>query len=56
MTKKEECKALMAKFFGPATANLVENFMTENDCVDKCKRKVGALLGPEFASAFDKIA
>jgi len=55
MTKKEQCKALMLKFFGPATANLVDNFMTEDDCVSKCKRKVTALLGSEIAKEFNNI-
>ena len=55
MTKKEQCKVLMAKIFGPATANLVDNFMTEENCMHKCKRKVDALLGPEIASEFDNI-
>lgn len=45
----------MSTFFGPATANLVDNFMTEDDCVQKCKRKVEALLGSEIASKFDDI-
>ena len=54
MSKKEKCKALMAQFFGPATANLVDN-MTEEDCVQKCRDKVRAFIGEDEAKEFDKI-
>lgn len=53
-TKKEQCKALMAKFFGPATAAQVDS-MTEDECVAKCKAKVNGFLGPEKAKEFDSI-
>lgn len=54
MSKKDKCKELMTQFFGPATANLVDN-MTEDECVDKCRQKTKAFLGEEKAKAFDKI-
>ncbi|MBN2457649.1 hypothetical protein JXB31_00790 [Candidatus Woesearchaeota archaeon] len=54
MSKKEKCKALMAKFFGPASANLVDT-MTEEECVQKCKAKVQAFMGDEKAKEFDNI-
>lgn len=54
MTKKEQCKALIGKFFGPATALQVDS-MTEEDCVAKCRAKVKGFLGEEKAKEFDKI-
>lgn len=54
MTKKEQCKALMAKFFGPATAAAV-NDMNEDECVAKCKAKVRGFLGEDKAKEFDNI-
>ena len=33
MSRKEECKKLMSKFFGPATADSVDK-MTEENCID----------------------
>jgi len=54
MTKKDSCKVLMEKFFGPASARLVEN-MTEEECVEKCRAKVSALLGEEKAKEFDDL-
>lgn len=45
----------MAKFFGPATAALVDS-MSEDDCVQKCKEKVKALLGEDKAKEFDSIS
>ena len=54
MTKKEKCKELMLKLFGPATAKTVDN-MTEADCVAKCKEKVIAFHGEEAAREFDTI-
>ncbi|MFH0874976.1 MAG: hypothetical protein V1859_03500 [archaeon] len=54
MTKKEKCKEIMASFFGPATANLVE-MMSEEECVAKCKENVLDFLGPEKAKVFDNI-
>ena len=54
MSKKEQCKEIMTKLFGPATANLVDS-MTEEDCVQKCKEKVTSFLGAEKAKVFDGI-
>ena len=54
MTKKDQCKELMAKFFGPASASLVDK-MTEDDCVQKCRDKVKGFLGEEKAKEFDLI-
>ncbi|MFC1678315.1 hypothetical protein ACFLZ9_01095 [Patescibacteria group bacterium] len=53
-TKKEQCKELMLKYFGEASAKLVE-YMDEEECVDQCKRKVTALIGLKEAEEFDKI-
>ncbi len=54
MGKKEKCKELMAKFFGPATANIVDS-MSETECVQKCRDKVKAFLGEDKAKEFDSI-
>jgi hypothetical protein len=54
MSKKEKCKELMLKFFGPASANLVDS-MTEEECVAICKLKVSKLLGEKSAAEFDNI-
>lgn len=54
MSKKDKCKELMSKFFGPATANLVDS-MSEEECVEKCKTKVKAFLGEDKAKQFDNI-
>ena len=56
MSRKDRCMELMLKFFGPATANLVSKTMTEDDCVQKCRQKVYAMLGAEKAKEFDSIA
>lgn len=53
-SKKEQCKKLMKDFFGEATAKQVD-FMSEDDCVQKCKAKVLGFLGPEKAKIFDSI-
>ena len=55
MSKKDQCKVLMAKFFGPATAAMVDK-MTEEECVSQCKTKVKAFLGEEKAKEFDNIS
>ncbi len=55
MSKLQRCQELMLKLFGPATANLVAKTMTEEDCVQKCKQKVNALLGSEKAKEFDNV-
>jgi monoamine oxidase len=54
LSKKEKCKELMTKFFGPATANLVDS-MDEEECVPKCREKVAAFLGEDKAKEFDNI-
>ena len=54
MSKKDQCKELMKKFFGPATANLVDS-MSEEDCISKCRQKVKAMLGEDKAKEFDKL-
>ncbi|MDW7775737.1 MAG: hypothetical protein SCH39_05275 [Methanosarcinales archaeon] len=54
MAKKEKCKELMAKFFGPASAATVDR-LSEDECVQKCRDKVVAFLGEDQAKAFDKI-
>lgn len=54
MTKKEQCKALILKFFGPVTASQVDS-MSEDDCVAKCKSKVAGFFGAEKAKEFDNI-
>jgi hypothetical protein len=54
MTKKDQCKELMAKCFGPAAANMVDT-LTEEECVQKCRDKVKAFMGEEKAKAFDAI-
>ena len=54
LSKKDQCKELMTKFFGPATAALVET-MSENNCVGLCKQKVAAFLGEECSKEFDSV-
>ena len=54
MSKKDQCKVLMSKFFGPASAALVDS-MSEDECVAKCRTKVKGFLGEEKAKEFDKI-
>jgi hypothetical protein len=54
VSKKDQCKELMRKFFGPATANMVDA-MSEDDCVAKCREKVKGFLGEEKAKAFDDV-
>ena len=54
MTKKERCKELMLKFFGPAAANQVDS-MEENECVSKCKGMVSGFLESDKAKEFDNI-
>jgi monoamine oxidase len=54
MGKKEECKKLMEKFFGTASASIVDS-MSEEECVAKCRAKVAGFLGEDKAKAFDSI-
>ena len=48
MSKKEQCKKIMEKYFGPVTAMTVDS-MSEEECVAKCRQKVAALYGEEKA-------
>ena len=54
MSRKDKCKELMSKFFGPATAGMVDA-MSEEECVAKCREKVKGFLGEEKAKVFDTI-
>jgi hypothetical protein len=54
MSKKEKCKVIMERLFGPATAALVDN-MEEDEVVDTCKKKVTAMLGEDKAKEFDSV-
>ena len=54
MSKKEKCKELMKKFFGPASATLVD-LMEEDECVERCRKKVSGMLGEDVAKEFDNI-
>ncbi len=54
VSKKDKCKELMLKFFGPATAKKVDS-MTEENCVAKCREIVKSFLGEEKAKEFDNI-
>lgn len=54
MGKKEACKDLMTKFFGPASGSLVDD-MSEEEVVEKCRAKVAAFLGEDKAKEFDNI-
>jgi monoamine oxidase len=54
MSKKEKCKELMKKFFGPSTADLVDA-MSEEEVVEKCRNKVKGFLGEDKAKEFDNI-
>lgn len=53
MAKKEKCKELMGKYFGPASAAMVDN-MSEEECVNKCRDKISNFLGQEKAKEFEK--
>lgn len=44
----------MLRYFGPASAALVD-FMTEDECVEKCRKKIVAMLGEEKAKEFDAL-
>ena len=48
LSRKEQCKELMTKFFGPATASLIDN-MDDVECVQKCREKVASFLDEEKA-------
>jgi len=53
-TKKEQCKDIMAKLFGPATARLVDD-MSEAEVVEKCRAKVESFYGKEKGKIFDEV-
>ncbi len=52
--KKEKCKQIMLKYFGPNSAKQVE-LMKEEECLSICRQKVSAFLGNEKAKVFDNI-
>ncbi len=54
MEKKEKCKQIMLKFFGPNSAKMVDT-MNEEECVSICRQKVYAFLGDEKAKIFDNL-
>ncbi len=54
MSKKDQCKELMFKFFGPASATQVE-VMTEDNCIELCRKKVAGFIGEDAAQEFDNI-
>ena len=54
MDRKEKCKQIMLKYFGPNSAKLVDS-MKEEECLSICKQKVYGFLGPEKAKVFDSI-
>jgi hypothetical protein len=53
-TRKEQCKKLMLEFFGKPSDDLV-NYMTEESCIEICRKKVEAFIGKEEAKKFDSI-
>lgn len=53
-TKKEKCKELMLKYFGPASAKLVDS-MGDDECVKVCRTKVAGFMGEDKAKEFDTI-
>jgi len=55
MSKKEKCKELMLKYFGPALAKSVDD-MSEDECVAKCRAKVAGIMGEDKAKEFDNIS
>ena len=54
MSKKDQCKEIMGRLFGPATADLVDT-MSDDDCVARCRQKVETMLGPELGKEFDGV-
>jgi hypothetical protein len=54
MSKKDKCKELMIKLFGPSSGKLVDK-MNEDDCVKQCRTKVAGFLGEDKAKEFDSI-
>ena len=54
MSEKDKCKKIMSNFFGPATEKMVD-YMTEEDCFDRCRERVRVFMGEEKAEEFDKL-
>ena len=54
MGKKEKCKQIMLKYFGPNSAKQVD-LLKEEECLSYCRQKVSAFLGNEKAKVFDNI-
>ena len=50
MANKERCKEIMRKLFGEASATQVDS-MSEETCVQECKKKVSDFLGPSIAES-----
>ncbi len=48
MGNKEKCKEIMRKLFGDASAAQVDS-MTEENCVEECKKKISDFLGQSIA-------
>jgi hypothetical protein len=56
MSKREKIKELMQKYFGPASANMVDRMEgSDEQILQECKQRVAALLGQDQAKEFDSI-
>lgn len=53
-SKKEQCKEIMLRLFGPASAAQVEE-MDEEDVVEICRERTRQFLGEDDAKVFDNI-
>lgn len=54
--RREAVKELMLKYFGPASAQIIDQSKEDDDqIIKKCKEKALAFLGPEKAKEFDNI-
>ncbi|MFP4424046.1 MAG: hypothetical protein ACLFP2_02335 [Candidatus Woesearchaeota archaeon] len=55
MSVKDQCKEIMHRLFGEASAALVDE-MDEETCVEKCKKKTADYLGQAIADyEFSKV-
>lgn len=54
MDKREKCKEIMLRYFGPASAKSVDS-MTDAEVVPKCRAKISGFFGEEKAKEFDTI-
>lgn len=55
MTIKEQCKEIMHRLFGEASAALVDE-MDEENCLELCKKKTADYLGQSIADyEFSKV-